>query len=107
MSKHTAGPWKFAGYNVHDDAKVEAPDETVVAFIPASNAYGQTQAEDARLIAAAPELLQSAKLTRELLWTLLPLFEKIDGLSTGLEYGPGMADIIRTLDAVIRKAEGR
>lgn len=63
MSKHTPGPWKLSGANtVHSD---EA--KCIVAFVGTANEEvrefsGARQRADARLIAAAPELLEGLEL---------------------------------------------
>ena len=61
MSKHTPGPWKVS---LTDDTTVIAPDNSVIAEIDGD--YNQPDLwpimeANARLIAAAPELLEALK----------------------------------------------
>jgi hypothetical protein len=61
MSKHTPGPWKF-----HKQARTiaifTASNADTVASVPISQIVDNTRREaDARLIAAAPELLEALK----------------------------------------------
>lgn len=55
MSKHTPGPWVDGGYDV------EASDRTLVCSMSGWRGPQATKA-NARLIAAAPELLEALKL---------------------------------------------
>jgi len=69
MSKHTAGPWKasvaFFGPSGNGVPKVSHGDtSSVMCFLNLSGAYGGNKGieranADARLIAAAPELLEA------------------------------------------------
>lgn len=53
MSKHTPGPW------VHDrDGEILGPDNVIVVYAHGAQRAVQTD-EDARLIAAAPDLLEA------------------------------------------------
>ena len=59
MSKHTAGPW-----SLFDALTITAPQRGSVAFaygpsMPEQSANGRESMANARLIAAAPELLQA------------------------------------------------
>lgn len=58
MSKHTPGPWKFGkdGAIEHNNVQIyiDGADGTLIV-------YGQVKDADARLIAAAPDLLESLR----------------------------------------------
>jgi len=58
VSKHTPGPWKFGkdGAIEHNNVQIyiDGADGTLIV-------YGQVKDADARLIAAAPDLLESLK----------------------------------------------
>ena len=69
MSKHTSGPWTRSGHTVYSSRS-----QCLVVRLPAlTDAYGDETPEqierwdvDARLIAAAPELLNLAELVVDL-----------------------------------------
>ena len=58
MSKHTPGPWKFGkeGAIEYNDVQnyICGADETLIV-------YGQVKDADARLISAAPDLLEACR----------------------------------------------
>ncbi len=65
MSKHTPGPWKVTGYEPHNKVIAsygdgKQPVHFDVALCHLEVAIGTPQA-NARLIAAAPELLEACK----------------------------------------------
>ena len=64
MSEHTPGPWKAHGAHlINDDLLVTGPDNKTLAaisFRPGSGCGGVATAKaNARLIAAAPDLLEA------------------------------------------------
>lgn len=69
MSRHTPGPWAYTTapegwcFNVHqaDDADTNHPHSCDVAFMTVSCDPKAVQEANARLIAAAPELLDALK----------------------------------------------
>jgi len=56
MNKHTPAPWKVKG--TAPSLKVTANEFTVATIIATSKADAETKEANARLIAAAPELLE-------------------------------------------------
>jgi hypothetical protein len=86
MSKHTPGPWtlKVGPFGEHS---IKAPDKKSVASVLQKRADVEA---NARLIAAAPELLEVAKAC----------------LTAREKFGLADLDLTRTLKAVIEKAEG-
>jgi hypothetical protein len=100
MSTHTPSPWRARRLNASHG--IYTSNGTKVCTVPASNFANidQRRAADARLIAAAPELLAALKLATE-------------SLAGGLwDYGPGQDEhercneVIEQLRAAIAKAEG-
>lgn len=53
-AQHTPGPWQI--FSVFADAEIRAKDGTLIAVVP-----GRPGARNARLIAAAPELIDAAQ----------------------------------------------
>lgn len=97
MSKHTPGPWRTCepGSNFHKGRLfVRRSDSEALIATVASELKFSERAANARLIAAAPELLQALKALREV---------AIDA------YKAGRVDALAFITAgnVIAKAEGR
>jgi len=100
MSKHTPGPWQYEGPDQFGDYTIHAGD-LAIAAVPNGIARelrgeGREQSANARLIGAAPELLGACIQARAAFpdaW-----FAKEHGVPR---------DLIKLLDAVIAKAEGR
>ena len=69
MSKHTPGPW-----NYKSPLEVVGSDGTTIKLIGLTHAQYETDEANARLIAAAPELLEAL----QLLSASLPLNHKVD-----------------------------
>jgi hypothetical protein len=67
MGEHTKGPWEVVDYSDHTDSReilvIHRDSESRVCFMatPGSNGDAKKIAADARLIAAAPDLLAAAK----------------------------------------------
>jgi hypothetical protein len=115
-SRHTPGPWSVrkiksvfgVEYRIRDTVGTEVGSALSSIDVPADN----TQA-NAALISTAPELLRVAQSSRELFALILPMFEMIDKLSAldgkDLEtrYGPAITQILKTIDLVLVKAEGK
>jgi hypothetical protein len=98
MSQHTPGPWQYDYSPNHSGINpsflVMAGDHTVVAEVERDSERGVRGGiveANARLIAAAPDLLSAAQLVRDCLYE--------QGLSTHACLGP--------LESAIAKAEGR
>jgi hypothetical protein len=106
MSRHTAGPWSLsAGY--HKTVSGEPADWTIeggphgnaIAFLSDDNAGPRYERDaNARLIAAAPDLLEALKYCRDLL-------EDVNGF----DYRPDdvAANEWAAVRAAIAKAEGK
>lgn len=99
---HTPGPWVIAGRAPHDNSieiKTINPSENKRQFIAAvypKPHYDDTQEADARLIVAAPDLLEAAKET-------LAQLNFHRGNVTGILVA--MANVEKQLEAAIAKAE--
>lgn len=83
-AKHTPGPWKF------EDEYVRAPGGDAVAdpYCQATAEWGEEMEANARLISAAPELLEACK-------------KAVSLIDRGYEL-----DARHSLNAAIAKAEG-
>ena len=96
--KHTPGPWiathiigSWSGWWIEDDdpttfcrRRIAIVDDGVGIDSPAANA---------RLIAAAPELLAALEEAKQF-------------IQTGIEYGPEDEDVLAVIKKAIRKAKG-
>lgn len=96
MSKHTKGPWKVKNGAVYTEK--EAPIAKMVRDDSALEAgiYPVERDANARLIAAAPEMLEALELAAAYI-------EEITKDSRNADNG----QTIETLNKVIAKAEGR
>lgn len=98
--RHTPGPWEVNNFGT--EIQVWSSLGPVALML----GFNRKQLANARLIAMTPTLLEVAKNSRELFHGLLPLFEKLDELSsTGCE--PGLRQIIDTIDLVLKHTEGK
>lgn len=97
MSKHTPGPWKLDATTLEITTSDEV--EARIAMIDGDNCDWSQAEADARLIAAAPEMLEALKTAKETIraW-----------------HGPNAWDIydrvspeMRLINEAIAKAEGR
>lgn len=98
--KHTPGPWAVSKYNHRIKIIKELDAEVYVVVCYLKNNHAEA---NARLIAAAPDLLEAARLGLD--------FAKIV-LQDYLEVGANEEDTIATevinkIEAAIQKAEGR
>jgi len=108
MSKHTPGPWRVC-FNYHCvEIETQIGGMGQGDRIATARSGEQTRIfpeneirANARLIAAAPHLLETVKLTRVLLKTLLPIFEALDGFNAETEYADGMRKIIVTIETAV------
>lgn len=102
-SKHTPGPWKVEEYTAGDSMFGFSPacavmcrdDNKVVCEIP-DYTVGQFDREDARLIAAAPELLEA----------LIRLESELVEDKYGNDYEPSPFENLAVARAAIAKATG-
>lgn len=112
MSKHTPGPWEAVG--IYGDVMAEAPRGAICRCYQekAMNSLGPTLEQsraNARLIAAAPDLLAAAEKSVHLLGLLVEsvgwreAWGNIDG---GTWAGPSVQGSIDALSAAIRRARG-
>jgi len=88
--KHTPGPWRFARDGREPYWNVDMPMQDGSTGYGFANAMVYTTVADARLIAAAPELLTAIK----------------QGLHQ-MEHSTGQQDLRALFRSVINKAEGR
>lgn len=108
MSKHTPGPWHSYSKSIHVcyDAPRCQPLKRVIAMIEcdgvAEAAMTAEQTANARLIAAAPELLQHLKYASMLLDRLRPTASETHREEALALLAGTQCDI----EAIIRKAEG-
>jgi len=103
-SKHTPGPWlyredKGGGYEVfpYNGGPPEIGEWAEICTI---SEYNKDPEADARLVAAAPELLEELKRTRDDL-TNIKAFCTLDATREAI------SRMIQRIDAAIAKAEGR
>lgn len=107
MDKHTPGPWFVMAPNVNGEIDITAPDTDApaddpwqVATVAGSCGYPSDQSPaNARLIAAAPELLEWGA---ELL-TLLDDYMQVTSLTANLRYAVALGEFRKA----IARAEGR
>jgi hypothetical protein len=95
---HTPGPW-FVGNKFTISTRSNDDDQTFDMLIPIADVYGENRVEDARLIAAAPDLLSAAV---ELLAAAEFSASTVDHVEAMLRYGE--AD--HALREAIAKAKG-
>lgn len=106
---HTPGPWSMRGTCVYGNGcKVaESPSQ---ATTPGSTTYHPQAVANARLIAAAPDLLSALKLVRPViaqqteLWIAEALRDRNEETEGKLD---GARSFLDELDAAIAKAEGQ
>ena len=104
MSKHTPGPWVFSAIDSTEGFLVveKARPKSLVATVCKRNGCGwacphEEPWANARLIAAAPELLAACTRTAEI----------IQGGDRFESLEPWAQEIVQSLNAAIAKAEGR
>ena len=127
MSKHTKGPWSIEhipGVDLGATAQITAPAGTGTPFDGKSIIVAEVWKTDdniprwsqdetgnanARLIAAAPDLLDACKTAIQQCTTLLVSQgwnERWDSITGGEWAGPVITNIMQAADAAIAKAEG-
>ena len=102
MSKFTSGPWEAYGENVTSDYGF------ICTGHGASTTNGQSfeqQCNNAKLIAAAPELLQACKNTLNILCSTGYEINK-DKTELNLNFFADSMDIISHLKNIVNKVEG-
>ena len=99
MSKHTPGPWNWTESNILMGAPRSPSDDSAVVLSACYDSEFEPDVScmpaDARLIAAAPDLLAAARLAA----AYIRAGEKAAGIDC--------KELIVLLDAAIEKAEGR
>jgi hypothetical protein len=97
MSKHTPGPWEVDS-NAQGELLVMSRDGAAIAVVPVG-AYGRSERSqpNARLIAAAPELLEA----------LRHVMQALDLVTPGRAADSPAARSLRVATAAIAKAEGK
>lgn len=94
MRKHTPGPWHFLDWGGRIVDGAAGSSQILIATIALNTRGGDESRRNARLIAAAPEMLESLK--------ELELFVRV----LGLDSAPA-ASAAADARAAIAKAEGR
>lgn len=116
MSKHTPGPWEICPMGSYSDfdgqSRVICGDDRRIAVVHAERGNKEDKA-NARLIAAAPELLRELKLANKIIMNALNVMtteQKLawDELNTRDDLKDGWALTRNNVrEAVIKKAEAR
>lgn len=99
MSKHTPGPWnwRFEGPTV-----IVEPIKATITILSGPEGYKETQEANARLIAAAPEMLEALKTARPAIETwILDYAACNDGRASDWQ-----VEVKRQVETAIRKAGG-
>jgi hypothetical protein len=119
-SKHTPGPWKIHnGYNPsrnkHNASRDIGPSGVAVAEVFGdfeadgrnikAESMGETGAANARLIAAAPDLLSAAE-DRAVPLLMLQLHKALNAVPMDRELAERCEDAIKALQAAIAAARG-
>ena len=91
MTKHTPGPWQAKGQNIYPEGPTELSRLLATVFLPTLGGNVDERNANARLIAAAPDMLAALKFAK-------PFMALVDLDSSQDVVGP-------ILDA-IAKAEG-
>jgi hypothetical protein len=103
MSAHTPGPWNI-GRDIHDNRIGIGSESGVVVYAPMGKdamKAGVQSIEDARLIAAAPEMLEALKAHDKYMFDA-----GYDGPQSKVLH-PNAAKNWRRVQAAIAKAEGK
>lgn len=117
MSKHTPGPWAFNRWDQFGDTRFYVAQAEVAPYTPnysdvstliaetVSIEYVRIQEANARLIAAAPDLLKALKECRNAIQGGQTV-DPYDSRGAGYEQTFGIA-FVEYLNAAIAKAEGQ
>lgn len=105
MSKHTPGPW--TGYPANISPNIEADGKCIAQVNPHNGDSEERRTANARIIAAAPELLEALKSIVFYYKTLRGKVCLRDGYPDPAAIIENMDHKIAQLEAVIAKAEGR
>lgn len=106
MTAHTPGPWIASPFG--DCAyEVMAPDGTVIAVIDGAPGYTAVLEASARLIAAAPDLLESARRIVSGVHSEYRIHADADDDYIHDTIGTALSDAYFSARAAIAKAEGR
>lgn len=107
MSKHTTGPWNIGCANVKEEAEIgihgPGADGFVICDLQADGYDEDTQKANAKLIAAAPDLLDALTQCRAELLSMIDTHNKQDA-----DDGSWLYDYqtVVEADAAIAKARG-
>lgn len=97
MSRHTKGPWHAA---FHDLTERWSVGGGLIGNVAVIGPEQESAEANARLISAAPELLQTVKLNYQILESMVPMMSTVD-----IRLGTQIAEMLRTMGMVIDKAE--
>jgi hypothetical protein len=100
MSKHTPGPWRIEA-EPHRDELI-CTDRHQIATVLAVSMEDDQAAANARLIAAAPELLVACK---SLLIIAINLRDECHDLQLGVDH-PAAVELVKRVQNIIAKAQG-
>ena len=101
MNKFTAGPWKV-GSKFEVGKVSDADDQSFGMIDPLADVYGDNKEADAKLIAAAPDLLEALQMAREMLNRNLPTLDRNVGFCPNIVSATVAA--IGVVDIAIAKA---
>jgi hypothetical protein len=101
-TNHTPGPWGAEKYTCHAQTTVISADGIVIAETTGFGRLADDCIANARLIAAAPELLEAAKEMADLLDNLL----RIGAINPDLIIAESIRNVLPIHRAAIAKATG-
>lgn len=109
--KHSPGPWVIVPENAADGsraiAQINPKEGPIIAYLPLCIMTKADIDANARLIAAAPELLEALKLARADLITCSMIFQAMNKeKGTVSPVSEELRGKIRSLDVIIIKAQG-
>ena len=103
---HTPAPWRVYRDMKGRPSKIESPTGRVCTFRPCD----KNVESNAKLIAAAPELLEALEICREAITRLdedeLGMYMREDGHG-GIDYWPYTVELLQRIDTIIAKAKAR
>ena len=106
---HTPGPWRVRPNYFHEAGNLDGEENLQAIFAP-SGPHMETsiathiRTRDARLIAAAPDLLVSNEESQDMLYRVIPYLEDLGELETVYKNG-AVAEMLRKVKAAIHNSE--
>jgi hypothetical protein len=107
MADHTAGPWEWWTSNGLHRLSAGGKDGNVLCAVRLHDGFADIQVseEDARLIAASPDLLAALRATRRELQACQAVIHLAGGFDPA--YVSGAQEAIRAADAALSKATAK